>query len=422
MAKIYRFEGLTLDLHRGCLTSADGDKVLRPKSFEVLLHLVENAGRLVSKEELVSVIWPRVNVNEDSLARCISEVRLAIGDHQHRIIKTLPRRGYRFGASVESHNELQPTDSATATSPPATDNPSAIDRLSAAIVDHSRPGATPGDRFRPPSNQASIAVLHFAKNSSDPAQDYLAEGLSEDLITGLSKFSDLFIIARHSAFGIKDQGYDAARVGHELGVRYLLSGSVRRDGERVRVTARLVDAVTNRELWAQAYDRLFTSIFGLQDDLTQKIVGTLLVHLKQSELVRSRRKAVGNLAAYDYYLRGNALLKNRAGVERGRMVAEARHLLQQAVDSDPHYAPAVQALAEAYLVIWLERTGYAPLDPELRHSETLGRARARRAGPAARSTSCRSACDACMDLALAIPASRSIGRIREGARTQSQSR
>ena len=139
-------------------------------------------------------------------------------------------------------------------------------------------------------------------------------------------------------------------------MRYLLSGSVRRDVERIRVTAQLVDAVSNRELWAQAYDVLFTSIFGLQDELTQKIVGTLVVHLKQSELARSRRKAPGNLAAYDYYLRGNALLKNRAGAERGRMVAEARGLLQQAVDADPSYAPAIQGLAEAYLVIWLERT------------------------------------------------------------------
>jgi TolB-like protein len=345
MQRIYRFEGLTLDLHRGCLTSADGERALRPKSFEVLRHLVENAGRLVSKEELVSGIWPRVSVNDDSLARCISEVRLAIGDRQQRIIKTLPRRGYRFVAPVENHSGVRPTE-------PATSAP-----LVAA------------------SDRASIAVLHFAKDGADPAQDYLAEGLSEDLITSLSKFSDLFVIARHSAFGIKDRGYDAARIGRELGVRYLLSGSVRRDGERIRVAAQLVDAVSNRELWAQAYDRLFTSIFGLQDELTQKIVGTLVVHLKQSELARSRRKAPGNLAAYDYYLRGNALLKNRAGAERGRMVAEARSLLQQAVDADPSYAPAVQGLAEAYVVIWLERTGHAPLDPELRHPETLERAR-----------------------------------------------
>jgi len=234
----------------------------------------------------------------------------------------------------------------------------------------------PAERFSPSLDRASIAVLHFAKNSSDPAQDYLAEGLSEDLITSLSKFSDLFVIARHSAFAIKDRDYDAVRIGHELGARYLLSGSVRRDGERIRVTAQLVDAVSDREIWARAYDRPFANVFGLQDELTQKIVDTLVVHLKQSELVRSRRKAPGNLAAYDYCLRGNALLKNRAGAERGRMVAEARSLLEQAVDADPYYAPAVQGLAEAYLIIWLERTGYAPLDPELRHPETLERARA----------------------------------------------
>src|SRR4051812_48961811 len=107
MERVYRFEGLTLDLHRGCLTAADGERPLRPKSFEVLRHLLENAGRLVSKEELVSAVWPRVSVNDDSLARCISEVRLAIGDRGQRIIKTLPRRGYRLVVPVESHSGPQ---------------------------------------------------------------------------------------------------------------------------------------------------------------------------------------------------------------------------------------------------------------------------------------------------------------------------
>jgi adenylate cyclase len=356
MLRIHCFEGFTLDLHRGCLTSADGELALRPKSFEVLRHLVENPGRLVSKDELMSAIWQRVSVGDDSLARCISEVRLAIGDRQQRIIKTIPRRGYRLVVPVESRSELLPTEAATPARPYG--------------------GVAPAEQFPPSLDRASIAVLHFAQNSSDPTQDYLAEGLSEDLITSLSKFSDLFVIARHSAFAIKGRDYDAARIGRELGVRYLLSGSVRRDGERIRVTAQLVDAVSNRELWAQTYDRLFTSVFELQDELTRKIVSTLVVHLKQSELARSRRKAPGNLAAYDYYLRGNALLKNRAGAERGRMVAEARRLLEQAVEADPDYAQALQGLAEAYLIIWLERTGYAPLDPELRHPETLERARA----------------------------------------------
>jgi TolB-like protein/Tfp pilus assembly protein PilF len=351
MQRIYCFEGLTLDLHRGCLTSAEGERMLRPKSFEVLRHLVENAGRLVSKQELVSVVWPQVSVNDDSLARCVSEVRLAIGDRQQRIIKTLPRRGYRFVVPVESRS------------------------LSAPIADRPLPGVARAEPFPPSLDRASIAVLHFARNSPDPAQDYLAEGLSEDLITSLSKFSDLFVIARHSAFSFKDRDCDAARIGRELGARYLLSGSVRRDGERIRVTAQLVDSVSDRELWAQTYDRPFTSVFGLQDELTQKIVATLVVHLKQTELARSLRKAPGNLAAYDYFLRGNALLKNRAGADRGRMVAEARSLLKQAVDADPYYAPAVQGLAEAYLIIWLERSGYAPLAAELRNPATLERAR-----------------------------------------------
>lgn len=352
--RTYCFEGLSLDLERGCLTSAQGELALRPKSFEVLRYLVENAGRLVSKQELVSAVWPRVSVNDDSLARCISEVRLAIGDRRQQIIKTIPRRGYRFVVAVGKGSAPQSND-------PVIAAPSAAGSLA--------------ERIQPSSDRASIAVLHFARNKPDPARDYLAEGLSEDLITSLSKFSGLFVIARHSAFAIKDLDCDAVRIGRELGVRYLLSGSVRRDGQRIRVTTQLIDAASGLQLWAQGYDRPFTSVFELQDELTQKIVGTLLVHLRQSELVRSLRKAPENLAAYDYYLRGNALLKNRGGADRGRMVAEARRLLEQAVDADPGYAPAIQGLAEAYLVIWLERTGYAQLQAELRNPATLDRAR-----------------------------------------------
>ena len=362
MEDVYCFEGFTLDLRRGCLASAEGETALRPKSFGVLRYLVENAGRLVSKDELVSAIWPHVSVNDDSLARCISEVRLAIGDRRQQMIKTVPRRGYRFVASVGNGREHPPRAPVALTSPVITDRP--------------RPGLMVVEPTPPSVDRASIAVLHFANNSPDPAQDYLAEGLSEDLITGLSKFSDLFVIARHSAFAVKDRARDVAHIGRELGARYLLSGSVRRDGERIRVTAQLVDAAPGRELWAQAYDRPFTSVFRLQDELTQKIVETLVMHLKQSELARSLRKAPENLAAYDYYLRGNTLLKNRAGADRGQMVAEARSLLEHAVDADPRYAPAVQGLAEVYLVIWLEQTGYTPLAAELHHPATLERARA----------------------------------------------
>jgi DNA-binding winged helix-turn-helix (wHTH) protein len=159
MRRIYCFEGFTLDLHRGCLVSADGERALRPKSFEVLCHLVENAGRLVSKDELVSAIWPRVIVNDDSLARCISEVRLAIGDRQQRIIKTVPRRGYRFAVPVEGHSEAEPTEPASPTSPGATDQLSTTDRPFAPIDDRSRPGAVPAASGEPNSASKESPTL-----------------------------------------------------------------------------------------------------------------------------------------------------------------------------------------------------------------------------------------------------------------------
>src|SRR5262249_42982730 len=145
----------TLDLHRGCLMSADGEKALRPKSFEVLRHLVEHAGRLVSKDELVKAIWPRLSVNDDSLARCISEVRVAFGDRQQAIIRTIPRRGYRFAVPVESHSELRPIEPATPTSPAAKSHLSTTDLPPARVVDRLRPEAVPPERVEPPPDRAS---------------------------------------------------------------------------------------------------------------------------------------------------------------------------------------------------------------------------------------------------------------------------
>jgi len=329
-----RFEGFTLDVTRGCLRAEDREIELRPKSFEVLRYLVENAGRLVSKDELFRTVWANVVVGDDSLARCVSDVRLALHDNDLRIIKTVPRRGYVF-AAVVLRQELTVL----------------------ALPD------------RP-----SIAVLPFSNMSGDPEQDYFSDGMSEDVIISLSKFRELFVIAHHSALSYKRQPFDAKSIGRELGVGYLLIGSVRRDAVRLRITVQLVDAATSHQLWAEHYDCALSDLFSVQDQVTRRIVVTLVAHIAKSEVDRTHRKAPSTLAAYDYYLRGNALMKTLQRDRRGEMIAETRALYQQALNADPNYAPALQALANTYFAGWIEPTDYPPIKREYQDQRILHRA------------------------------------------------
>jgi adenylate cyclase len=329
--KLYRFEGYTLDRTRGCLLHKDREIELRPKSFDVLCYLLENAGRLVAKDEIIGIVWPNVLVTDDSIKQCVSELRLALGDSQQRIIKTVPRRGYLFAAALGD------------------------------------PGLAGG---APPS----IAVLPFTNMSGDPHQDYFSDGISEDLTTSLSKFADLFVIAQHSAFKYKGTHLDVKQIGEELGVRYLLVGSVRRDSLKVRITAQLVDTGIGKHLWAEHFDRELTGIFAVQDEVAQKIVVTLVAHINNSELDRALRKPPESMAAYDCYLRGNAIMKNWHREIGGESISAARAFYEKSMAADPRYAPAAHGLAYTYQVSWLEPWHYEPIAREYQQAGTLDRA------------------------------------------------
>jgi adenylate cyclase len=334
-AKALRFDRFTIDLARARLCADGRDIELRPKSFDVLRYLAENAGRLIAKDEIVSAIWPNVLVTDDSLTRCMSDVRIALGDAEQRIVKTVPRRGYLFAVPVS----LPPTH----TGPPLPDRP-------------------------------SIAVLPFANRSGDPQQDYFADGISEDLISGLSKFAGLFVIARDSAFRYRGADLDVRQIGRELGVRYLLAGSIRRDCERVRITAQLVDAGSTAQLWAQYYDRELTGIFAVQDEVTQKIVGTLIAHISRSEFERALAKPPEAFSAYDYWLRGSAIMRNWHGDLTGERISAARVFYEQAIAVDNAYAPPVHSLALTYLAAWIEPWLHPPLPQEYQKPATLNQA------------------------------------------------
>ena len=215
------------------------------------------------------------------------------------------------------------------------------------------PGATPlaaakSNATTPESNAstASIAVLPFTNMSGDPEQEYFSDGISEDIITDLSKITGLMVIARNSSFTYKGRSVDARTIGHELGVRSVLEGSIRRAGQRVRITAQLVDAATGGHLWAERYDRDLTDIFEVQDDVTRRIVDALKVTLSPAENARLTAGGTSSLDAYDYVLRGRELLlgktKNRETFE------QSTRLFMRALELDPNYPKAYAALSMAY--------------------------------------------------------------------------
>jgi adenylate cyclase len=197
----------------------------------------------------------------------------------------------------------------------------------------------------------SIAVLPFANLGGDPEHDYFADGITEDLITELSRFQELRVIARNSVMTYKGKPVRVQEVGRDLGVRYVLEGSVRKAGERVRITAQLIDAATGHHLWAERFDRSIADIFEVQDEVTGRIVATLAGKLAESERRRARSGQTENLEAYDCVLRGRELW-DRFTPEDNR---EARRLYEKAIELDPDYARAYASLAWTYLVEHAER-------------------------------------------------------------------
>jgi adenylate cyclase len=286
---------------------------VRRKSFDVLRYLVEHPGRVVSKEELIRAVWPDVTVGDESLTQCISEVRRALDDEGQRIVRTVPRRGYLIGVPISANNttEVQlPTDA----------NPTS-ESWSPAV---------------PLPDRASIAVLALANLEHDPQLEYFADGLVEDIITDLARFSELFVIARNSSFQYKDKLIDVREVGRALGVRYVLEGSIRRSGERVRVTLQLIDAQTGAHCWAERYDRQIDEVFQLQDQIANTVAGILAAHMSKAESERTVRKPPATWQAYDYYRRA-------ADAYRPMNIAsiyKARTLISKCIAIDPNFALA----------------------------------------------------------------------------------
>jgi adenylate cyclase len=218
-------------------------------------------------------------------------------------------------------------------------------------------------------DRPSVAVLPFANLNGDPQQDYFSDGITEDITTELSRFSELVVIARNSAFQYKGRAVDIRQVGRDLGARYVLEGSVRRTGDRIRIAAQLIDAVTGAHRWAERYDRELHDIFAVQDEVARAIVAMLATHLNRAEIERALLKPPAAWEAYDYYLRGAEAFFLHTNRRTKASLHDARRLLEQSLAIDPDYARAAAMLSRTYVEAYVE-----PFDSDYLSPAALDRA------------------------------------------------
>src|SRR5262245_54329323 len=282
----FRFADFEIDVARHELRRAGAVVHIEPQVFDLIVHLVKNRDRIVSKDELIEAIWQGRVISEAALSSRISAARRALGDsgNDQSLIRTLHKRGFRFVGDVE--------DAAAA---PAPGTRAAAAQAAAKDAPQLVPRAEP----LPLPDKPSIAVLPFQNMSRDPDQEYFADGLTEDIITGLSRQRWFFVIARNSSFTFKGQAVDVRDVAAQLGVRYVLEGSVRKAENRVRVTGQLIDAANGNHLWAARYDREFAGIFALRDEITTRFIRSCRPQTLVAEAARGRRKPPQSIDAWD---------------------------------------------------------------------------------------------------------------------------
>ena len=379
-----------LDTRRYELLQSGESVALRPKALDLLICLIENENQVVTKQQLLEHLWPgRDEVVSDAMLNAlIMEARQAVGDSgaKQGIIQTKRGRGYCFIAQVEKIAESSASEHHVTTErrelmeslqmENATSTQAALHQLKSKqskryygwqvhvgvmiivlliasvagyfylkAVDSGTPLASEANMAYPLPDRPSIAVLPFANLGGDSAQDYFADGITENIITTLAKIPNLFVIARNSTFAYKNKPISIKQVAEELGVRYVLEGSVQPSAQQVRINARLIDALTGHHRWAEIYNRKIKDILELQDDITWNIATELEVHLTEGEQARVWRRETDNSEAYFAYVKG---------IEAGRFDRSDRGwirsqlLLKEAVTLDPDFASAWAYLGHAY--------------------------------------------------------------------------
>ncbi len=333
----YRFLAST-----GQLWSGQREVRLTPKAAAVLATLVTRAGEMVTKEDLFAEVWRGIAVSDDALTSCIQELRKALGDDpkQPRFIETRHRRGYRFVAPLRQRASDAPAEESDVrreeqgrSGAPVTPGRTALTHVEPAHV-----GGKP-----------TIAVLPFENMSGDPDQEYFSDGITDDIITALSKHRSLLVVARTSTFAFKGHRTDVRRVGVDLGAQYVVEGSVGKIGERLRVRARLVEAEGGRHVWAEQYDRDVDRVFDIQDEITTTIAARIEPEVGTAERQRIEKRPPPQPGAWDLFHLGLKHVYSAMSHDN----AEAQRLFRRAIELDPTLAPAYAWLSYAIVLSML---------------------------------------------------------------------
>lgn len=305
------FEGYTVDVQRAALYRGDREIDLRPKSFEVLRYLVANAGRLVSKDELSQAIWPTVVASDESLTRCVSDVRQALTDGERRIIKTVPRRGYLFAASVSMRANNAASAKANAVVP-----------------------------------RRSIVVLPFTNLGGGEQWEDFVDCITVSLTTDLSQVPGILVMARNTALAYKGTAFDARQVGRQLGVRYIIGGNAQIGGDRLRITAQLIDAETGAHLWGDRFDKPLGDPFAMQDEITARLFRAVGIELMAAESRRADRERPKKKDAVDLAMRGWTIANRPYSTDSAD---EARKLFESSLAIDGENVDALVGLVSTHI-------------------------------------------------------------------------
>ena len=376
------FSNFTLDLTRGCLLR-DGEEVkLRPKTFETLRHLVENSGRLISKDEMIAAVWPDTSVTDDSLVQCLIEIRRALGADGQQIVKTVPRRGYIFAAKVTQNDldkrELVYTNGVEAVSVTIEEETKQSAKLeperltAASTVSRRRRLFSPAglawmvllvaasvglvawlfSRNRPKESAPEIkvlAVLPFRSQIPEGQEDYLGLGIANEIITKVSQTGSLTVRPASAVHKYTNLEVDALEAGRELRVDAVLDGTYLRVGDQLRVTVNLLRVRDGASLWAEKFDQPFTDIFAIQDQVSQQVAQRLWLKLNPAEQARLTKRYTSNPTAYSYYAKAMYHFYNIGPSLNTRSESDlAIDLFKKAIELDPNYALAHAQLGYAY--------------------------------------------------------------------------
>jgi TolB-like protein len=321
----FHFDSHVLDTDTRELRRGSESIAVEPQVLDLLVYLVENRDRVVSKDDLIASVWGGRIVSDAALTSRIYAARKAIGDtgRDQKLIRTISRKGLRFIGTLNA----RANDNAKISAVP----------LAEEIKSDLRRAAQPPDR-------PVIAVLPFTNMSDDPEQEYFSDGISEDLITALSKLRWFFVIARNSSFIYKGKAVHMKQVGEELGAGYVVEGSVRKNGDRVRITVQLNDVNNGSHVWAERYDRDAADVFAVQDEITEAIVAAIEPQLYAAEHFRARRKPPSSMDAWELVMR--AMSHTSQVSPRDQLIAQ--DLLQKAIAIDPNNCQALGLLSASY--------------------------------------------------------------------------